>query len=128
MEMSEKIEIDKVEDKEYGNKLIIVEKYTSFFTYMYPILMGADNKKHFLLRDTFYRRLDITLEIMYKAIKTNQKGRLYELDGMLAALRWYLRLASSDKVRMMTPKNHRTACIMLTEVGKILNSWIKKKK
>lgn len=114
-----------IREKEFGNKLIIIEKFTSYILYIYPVLMNCD-RKHSFIKETMLRRMDTTIVLMYAAVKTKHKSKLYEIDAMLAALRWYMRLGSRDNIRIFTAKNHRQASILIAEVGKILNSWINK--
>ena len=66
------------------------------------------------------------VDIFYKAIKSNQKSRLYEADGNLATIRFYLRFLANEKRKLLSKKQQQVCEIKLAEVGSILNSWIKK--
>ena len=105
--------------------LIIIEKYEVVANYLYPILQNMP-RRHSVLRD---RVLDVVFaqtELFYVAVKSNSKSKLYEADANLASLRFYLRFLADNKRRLISKKQQQVAEIAISEVGRILNSWIKK--
>lgn len=72
------------------NNLIIIEKYEEFVNYIYPAVQSVD-RKHGYVKQKFMDTIFQQVDIFYKAIKSNQKSRLYEADGNLATIRFYLR-------------------------------------
>jgi len=108
-----------------ANGLIIVEKYEEFVNYIYPVLQNIP-RKHGVLKERVLLVVFEQVELLYKALKSNQKSRIYEADSNLASIRFYLRFLSDEKRKLITQKQHQVAGIKLAEVGKILNSWITK--
>ncbi len=111
----------------YDNKLIIIEKYTEFVNYIYPVLQNVERKHGILKQETLTLILS-QVEFIYRASKSNQKSRLYEVDTKLASIRWHLRFLADDNRKLISKKQLRVADIKLSEVGGILNSWIQKLK
>ena len=110
-------------DKE---KLVIIEKYDEFLNYIYPVIQNVP-RKHGVLKEKAIHLIFEQVEMFYKAIKSNQKSRLYEADANLASIRFYLRFLANENRKLISQKQHQTASIKLAEVGKMLNSWIKNK-
>lgn len=108
-----------------AQNLIIIEKYESFLNYIYPHLQHIP-RKHGILKERIILIVFEQTELFYKAIKSNQKSKLYEADANLASIRYYLRFLADEKRKLISQKQHNTAGVKLAEVGKILNSWIKK--
>ncbi|RUM90692.1 MAG: diversity-generating retroelement protein Avd [Thiomicrospira sp.] len=107
------------------NALAIVEKYDVFMDFIYPKIQGMP-KRHGQFRDKF---LSVLLRIpgeLYLASKVRQVSKLHILDASLGELRWLLRFAVSNKTRLITHAQHTAAMVMLSEVGSMLNAWIKK--
>ena len=107
------------------NNLLIIEKYEEFVNYIYPVIQNVD-RKHGYVKQKFIDLIFQQVDIFYKAIKSNQKSRLYEADGNLATIRFYLRFLANDKRKLLSKKQQQVCEIKLAEVGSILNSWIKK--
>lgn len=107
------------------NNLIIVEKYEIFLNYIYPEIQKVDRKDGFV-KQKFINLLFETVDCIYKATKVSQVSKLYELDAYLSAIRFYLRFLSSEERKLLSLEKATQAEIKLSEVGKILNSWIKK--
>jgi len=109
-----------------AKNLIIIEKYEEFVNYTYPILQNIE-RKHGVVKERILLIIFEQVELLYKALKSGQKSRLYEADANLASIRFYLRFLAYDKRKLISQNQHQTASIKLAEVGKILHSWIKGK-
>jgi hypothetical protein len=110
----------------YDNKLIIIEKYTEFVNYIYPVLQNVE-RKHGVLKSETLTLILSQVELLYRALKSgNMKSRLYEVDTKLASIRWHLRFLADDKRKLISKKQLGVASIILSEVGGILQSWIEK--
>lgn len=107
-------------------QLIIIEKYDEFINYIYPVLQNIQ-RKHGVVKERVINLIFEQVEMFYKALKSNQKSRLYEADANLASLRYYLRFLADKNRKLITQKQHQVASIRLAEVGKILHSWMKGK-
>jgi hypothetical protein len=70
------------------NNLIIIEKYEDFSNYIYLVLQNIP-RKHGVLKETTIKLIFQQVELFYKAVKSNQKSRLYEADANLASIRFY---------------------------------------
>lgn len=108
------------------DKLIIIEKYDEFVNYIYPVLQNIQ-RNNGIVKEKIIQLVFEQVELFYKALKSNQKSRLYDADANLASLRYYLRFLADRNRKLITQKQHQVASIKLGEVGKILNSWIKGK-
>ena len=109
-----------------SNNLIIIEKYNEFVNYIYPVLQNIQ-RKHGVVKERILLIIFEQAELFYKALKSNQKSRLYEADANLESIRYYLRFLADKNRKLISQKQHQTASIKLAEVGKILHSWIKGK-
>ncbi|RXK03816.1 hypothetical protein CRV02_01065 [Arcobacter sp. CECT 8989] len=109
-----------------NENLVIIEKYETFINYTYPMLQNIP-RRHGVLKQKIIEIVFTQQELFYKALKSNQKSKLYEADAGLAAIRFYLRFLSNSKAKIMSKKQHQTAEMILAQVGGILNSWIKGK-
>ena len=107
-----------------NNCLVVVEKYDMFVNYTYPILQNIA-RKHGIVKERTIELVFLQVELFYKALKSNQKSKLYEADANLALLRYHLRFLADGKRKLISPKQHQTASILISEVGKILGSMIK---
>ena len=105
-----------------SKNLVIVEKYEDFTNYIYNVLQNVP-RKHGVLKEKAIHLIFEQVEMFYKAIKSNQKSRLYEADANLASIRFYLRFLANENRKLISQKQHQTASIKLAEVGKMLNSW-----
>ena len=110
-----------------AHNLIIIEKYDEFINYIYPILQNIQ-RKHGIVKERIIQIIFIQVELFYKAIKSQQKSRLYEADSNLASIRYYLRFLADKRRKLLSLRQHQIANIKIAEVGKILNSWINKNK
>lgn len=108
------------------NKLIIIEKYEEFVNYIYPILQNIP-RKHGIVKEKTIQVIFDQVELLYKALKSDQKSKLYEADANLANIRFYLRFLADEKRKLIGKNQHQTASIKIAEVGKIIHSWIKGK-
>ena len=117
-----------------ASDLIIIEKYTEFVNYIYPIIQNIE-RRHGVVKLRAIELIFLQPELFYKAIKTRQISKLYEADGNLASIRYYLRFltqlnrfkGNQTKNKGISVKQHQTASILLSEVGNILNAWIIRK-
>lgn len=108
-----------------GKQLVIIEKYEDFSNYIYLVLQNIP-RKHGVLKEKVIQLVFEQVELFYKAVKSDSKSRLYEADANLASIRFYLRFLANENRKLISQKQHQTASIKLAEVGKMLNSWIKK--
>ena len=108
----------------YSENLIIIEKYDDFINYIYPVLQNVP-RKHGVIKERLLNLLFEQIEVFYKALKSNQKSKLYEADAGLASIRHHLRFFADSNRRLISQKQHQVASIKLAEVGGVLNSWIK---
>lgn len=110
----------------YSENLIIIEKFEAFMNYIYPVAQDISRRDGYA-KQKFINLLFETVENIYKALKTNQqKAKLYEIDANLSSIRYYMRFFSSKPRKLISAHQQEVAEIRLSEVGKILNSWIKK--
>ncbi len=109
-----------------NESLIIIEKYENFLNYIYPAFQNIP-RRHGILKQKAIEVVFEQQELFYKALKSNQKSKLYEADAGMATIRFYLRFLSSDTRKLISKKRHQVSEILLAEVGGILNSWIKGK-
>lgn len=112
------------EPMSYSENLIIIEKYSEFVNYIYPVLQNIP-RKHGVIKERVLSLIFEQVELFYKALKSNQKSRLYEADAGLASIRYYLRFFADNNRRLISNHQHQVAGIKIAEVGGILNSWIK---
>jgi hypothetical protein len=111
---------------EYASRdqLAVVEKFEQAINYIYPILQNVP-RKHGVARDLCLHVLFCQVELFIVAGKSGQPSRIYSADANLAYLRFWLRFLSDPKRRCITQAQHRTALIMLAEVGKMTGTWIR---
>lgn len=108
-----------------SKNLVIIEKYEDFANYIYLVLQNVP-RKHGVLKEKIIHLVFEQVELFYKAIKSNQKSRLYEADANLASIRFYLRFLADEKRKLINQKQHQVASIKIAEVGKMLHSWLSK--
>lgn len=65
-------------------------------------------------------------DLLIQAGKSNQISKIYAADGGLAHLRFWMRFLVTN--RCMTSHQLQTAQVLLSEVGGMVNAWIKGKK
>lgn len=104
--------------------LIIVEKYESFFNYLYPMLINT-SRQHRILRDVALTALLNQYQLFRDAGKSNQISKLYLADAGMAYLRDLLRLLSHPDRRLISRRQYEVASSHLAESGAILGAWIK---
>ena len=109
------------------DSLLIIQKYEMFLDYFYNIAQTVP-RRHGVFKEGLLTKLFDFPDLVYDAGKSNQVSKLYIADSCLASLRFKLRFMVHDKRRMITPKQLKTSQMMLSEVGNILGSWIKKHK
>jgi hypothetical protein len=107
--------------------MVVVEKYETVISYLYPIAQNLP-RKHGVARDLFLACLLGQVQLFVEAGKSSQISRLYIADAGLSQLRFWLRFLRSADVKGITPHQVRTAQALLAEVGKILGAWIVKQK
>lgn len=108
-----------------SEQMIIVKKFDQFANYIYPIVQRAP-RQHGALRNKMLDAIFEQVDLFMKAGKSGQKSKLYACDAGLAYIRYLLRFATHKDRRIMSIKQHETALIKISEVGAMLNSWIKK--
>lgn len=115
-----------VDDREVS-QLLIISKYNTFFTYLYPMLINMSGK-HRVLRDKTIDTMLNQIHLFNDAAKSNQVSKLYIADSGIATLRELIRILSSEKIKLLSQKQYGTSSLHLSEVGRILGSWIKQKR
>jgi len=108
------------------DQMVIVEKYETFLNYFYPVVQNIP-RVHGTAKDMLTRDLLGQVNLFLIAGKSGQISRLYEADAGLANLRFWLRFMSNPSRKIITIKQHQIGEVMLSEVGKILGSWIERK-
>ena len=109
------------------DQMLIVEKYETVISYLYPIAQNLP-RKHAVARDMFLETLLGQVELFIVAGKSNQTSRLYQADAGLAMLRFWLRFLGKKQVHGITPHQMEVAQVLIAEVGKILGSWVSRLK
>lgn len=109
------------------DQMVIIEKYETFIKYIYPIVQNIP-RIHGVAKEMLLRDILGQVKLFLVAGKTSQISRLYEADAGLANLRYWLRFMSDPSRKIITLRQHQVAEIMLTEVGKMLGSWIEHKR
>jgi len=106
-------------------QLAIVEKYERFVDYVYPLLRGVP-RADYVLRDHATRAILGQVQLFIEAGKSGQVSRLYAADAGLAHLRFVLRFCAAPCRKFISQQQHRTAAILLAEVGAMLGAWLKR--
>lgn len=109
------------------DQLAIVQKYEVFLNYFYPIAQNIP-RKHGVAKMLLIEAVLAQPALFIKAGKSGHVSRLYEADAGLAHLRFWLRFCSHPDRRIITLRQHQAAEVMISEVGRILGSWIASKK
>lgn len=107
--------------------MVIVEKYETFLSYFYPVAQNIE-REHGIAKKMFITDMLAQVNIFLLAGKSGQLRPLYDADAGLANLRFWLRFMSDPKRRIITVHQHQIGEVILAEVGKILGSWILKKR
>lgn len=119
--------IKKFLEEDLGENIIIIRKYDAFLRYVYPIMLKIPNE-HKYLKDSLISNIFETIDLINKALKTDQISKLYEIDANLSSIRYKIKFLSSEKIRSVSPEQLKISNILLSEVGSILNSWITSKR
>lgn len=106
------------------DQLVIVQRYETFLTYVYPIAQNLP-RKHGVAKEMFLRDMLGQVELFIVAGKSGQISRIREADAGLTMLRFWIRFLSGPICGVMTQHQHRTASIMLAEVGRLMGAWIR---
>lgn len=105
--------------------MLIVERYERVINYLYPIIQTIPNQ-HKIAKDLFLENLFSAVGLFYQAGKLNQISKLYQIDSILATVRFWLRFFVNPKIKGLTEHQKQTAETLLGEVGSLLSSWMKK--
>lgn len=119
--------IKKFLEEDLGENIIIIRKYDAFLRYVYPIMLKIPNE-HKYLKDSLISNIFETIDLINKALKTDQISKLYEIDANLSSIRYKIKFLSSEKIRSVSTEQLKISNILLSEVGSILNSWITSKR
>jgi hypothetical protein len=107
------------------DQMALIEKYERVINYLYPIAQSMP-RKHGVMRDMFLACLLGLPREAYKAGKTNQVSRVYEVDASLAELRFWMRRLFD--VKCITLRQVQAAQSLIAEVGAMVGAWIKRKR
>jgi hypothetical protein len=107
------------------DQMALIEKYERVISYLYPIAQSMP-RKHGIMRDMFLTCLFGIPKEIYRAGKSNHISKIYEVDAMLAELRFWMRRLC--EIKCLTIKQHTTAQSLIAEVGSMVGSWLSKKR
>lgn len=107
------------------DQMVLVEKYERVISYLYPIAQSMP-RKHGVMRDMFLTCLLGIPKEIYRAGKSNQISKIYEVDAMLAELRFWMRRLFENKC--LTMRQLQAAQALVAEVGSMVGSWVKRKR
>lgn len=109
--------------------LVLMQKYQVFFNYTYNLLQTAP-RRHRVFTDEFLRHLVELPLYLYKALKSDQIGRMYEADAGIAHIRTLLKFCphKNPQRRIISVKQVEQAEILLSEVGGIFGTMLKNHK
>jgi hypothetical protein len=113
------------EDTKSYDQMNVMDKYERIIAYLYPIAQSIP-RKHGTVREMFLKCLLSIPDSITIAGKSNQVSKVYVVDANLGHLRFWLRFLVL--IKCMTPHQHQVSQVMIAEVGKIVNSWIKNKR
>ena len=82
--------------------------------------------KHRVLRDATLSAIFEQIKLFHDAAKSNQSSKLYIADSGLATLKEHLRILQDENIKLLSKRQYEVASVHLSEVGKILGSWISK--
>lgn len=105
--------------------MALIEKYERVINYLYPIAQSMP-RKHGIMRDMFLTCLLGIPKEIYRAGKSNHVSKIYEVDAMLAELRFWMRRLF--EVKCITIKQQQAAQTLVAEVGSMVGTWLKKKR
>lgn len=109
-------------------KLVIIENYNKFYNYVYNPIINT-NRKHKILRDEFLNAIISQYKLLFYAVRSNQKSRIYEADIGIAYIKTLMRnlIHKTKDRRTFSMKQISIAEVLLANVGKMLNSMLKNK-
>jgi hypothetical protein len=107
------------------NQMLVLEKYERVINYLYPIGQSIP-RKHGLAREMFIKCLLQLPESIVVAGKSNQISKIFNVDAELAYLRFWLRFLVS--IGRMTVHQQQVSQAMISEIGAIVNIWVKNKR
>jgi hypothetical protein len=107
------------------DQMVMIEKYERVIGYLYPIAQSMP-RKHGVMRDMFLSCLLGIPKEIYRAGKSNQVSKIYEVDAMLAELRFWMRRLLENKC--MTTRQLQAAQALVSEVGAMVGAWVKRKR
>lgn len=105
--------------------LKIIEKYGTFFRYIYPMLINMGGK-HRVMRDKALEQIIVQIGLFNDAAKSNQISKLYTADSGLSTIRDFLRILSDQNIRLLSLRQYGIATTMLSETGAMTGEWIRK--
>lgn len=105
--------------------MAIIEKYERVINYLYPIAQSMP-RKHGVMRDMFLNCLLGLPKEIYRAGKTNHISKVYEVDAMIAELRFWMRRLFENKC--LTTRQLQAAQALVAEVGSMVGTWVKRKR
>lgn len=105
--------------------LKIIEKYGTFFRYIYPMLINMGGK-HRVIRDRTLDQVIFQIGLFNDAAKSNQINKLYLADSGLSTIRDLLRILSDQNIKLLSLKQYGVSTSILAEVGSMLGEWIRK--
>lgn len=107
--------------------LVLIEKYNRFVGYIYNPVINS-NRKHKIARDALIAAISEQYRLIHYAVKSNQKSRIYDADAGLSYIRSLMRLMLHRKEdrRALTIKQVTVAEALLSEVGAMINSMLRK--
>lgn len=136
-----------MQKRQSESRLVMIEKYDKFLSYIYPRLQEIP-RKHGILKEKIILLVFQQAELIYRLIKTKpmNKTKLYDLDAGLATVRHHLRFLAETRnvttvfnketgkaVRkegkfLLDSKSHRNSSILIAEVGKMVGTIMKDNK
>ena len=107
--------------------LLIIEKFEKYVNYVYPILQNIPRKDG-IFKEESIKQLFHFVDLINEAAKSSQVSKLYLADACLASIRYKLRFMVFNKRRLITQHQQEVCLVHLSEVGGIINAWIKNPK
>lgn len=115
------------DDNMRSDGLLILARYEIFLNYIYKIAQNIP-RKHGTFKVEFTKQLFEFVDSINDAGKSNQISKLYIADSCLSSIRFKLRFMVNPERKMLTKHQLETSQMFLSEVGKLLGSWIKNHK
>lgn len=105
--------------------LALVNRVIHLENYIYPAIINIRNT-HKVYRDQFLETLNSLTMKMREAASSNSLSRIYLVDNTLKELKTKLRFLSHKNRRLVSTKRARRALIMLSNLGCMVGSWIRR--